>query len=341
MSIFSPFSLLFLSETECHTPDFSVFPHRPTQKPYIFRPATHTNRMKRLTIFRLSAAFCLCSLFGCSTPIGNGNQTESSDRPEQNSREEIDDIDPDFLINDPTMDELNKKNEPIDSPVWNLSDVDISYVDVNRKLIAFTFDDAPTQGLERIAAVFAAYNEGYPHCPASATIFCNGCRLDGQSHHLLRTCLALGMELGNHTFSHSDLTTLSEAELQAEIDDTDKALQQIDGKPRHLLRAPFGKANNYVKNHAPTPLIDWSIDTNDWQGVSAQAIYDEVFNNKFSGAIVLMHDGYLHTVTALKRLLPDLEKAGYQVVSVSQLAKAHHCNLLRGGVYIRARNQQK
>lgn len=297
--------------------------------------------MKRLTIFRLYTAFCLCSLFGCSTPIDNGNKTENSVRREQNSSNEIGDIDPDFLINDPTMDELNSQTDQTDSPVWNVSDVDVRHVDVNRKLIAFTFDDAPSQGLESIFTVFAAFNEAHPHCPASATIFCNGCRIDGQSHHLLRTCLALGMELGNHTYSHADLTTLSEAELQAEIDNTDKSLQQIDGKPRHLLRAPFGKANNYVKNHAPTPLIDWSIDTNDWQGVSAQAIYDEVFNNKFSGAIVLMHDGYKNTVTALKRLLPDLEKAGYQVVNVSQLAKAHHCNLLRGGVYIRARNQKK
>ncbi|MBQ8406240.1 MAG: hypothetical protein IJX09_06275 [Clostridia bacterium] len=52
-----------------------------------------------------------------------------------------------------------------------------------------------------------------------------------------------------------------------------------------------------------------------------------------------MHDGYKHTVDALKRLLPDLKADGYQVVSVSQLAKAHGCTLRRGSTYIRARKQ--
>ena len=47
-----------------------------------------------------------------------------------------------------------------------------------------------------------------------------------------------------------------------------------------------------------------------------------------------MHDGYAHTVDALKRLLPDLYNEGYQVVSVSQMAKMHGCTLKNGKVYI-------
>ena len=64
-----------------------------------------------------------------------------------------------------------------------------------------------------------------------------------------------------------------------------------------------------------------------------------VLEKKFSGAIVLMHDGYPATVEALKRLLPDLKKDGYQVVSVSAMAKAHGCTLRNGKEYIRARKQ--
>ena len=86
-------------------------------------------------------------------------------------------------------------------------------------------------------------------------------------------------------------------------------------------------------------MIDWTIDTLDWTGVSEEDIYNSVFNYKFPGAIVLMHDGYNNTVSALKRLLPDLKAAGYQVVSVSKMAKAHHCTLQAGKVYIRARKQ--
>ena len=53
-----------------------------------------------------------------------------------------------------------------------------------------------------------------------------------------------------------------------------------------------------------------------------------------------MHDGYVETVSAVKRLLPDLKNAGYQVVGVSQLAKANGCQLKTGSVYIRARKQR-
>lgn len=225
------------------------------------------------------------------------------------------------------------------TPFWNMDDVDVSRISPTRKLIAFSFDDAPSRTLENIIAVYAAFNESNPDCPAYATVFCNSGRFDAQTPHLLTTCLAMGMELGNHTHSHFDLTTLNEADLLDEINKTDELLYEIDGKTRHLLRAPFGKANDFVEETAPTPLINWTIDTLDWSGVSEDAIYRAVYENRFSGAIVLMHDGYRHTVDALKRLLPDLKADGYQVVSVSQLAKAHGCTLRRGSTYIRARKQ--
>jgi len=223
------------------------------------------------------------------------------------------------------------------SDVWNVDGVDINDINLERKLIAFTFDDAPSRKLESILAVFASFNEENPDCKASATVFFNGSLFDEQTPHLLYAACALGFELGNHTHSHYDLTSLDKQGLIEEIDKTDKLLEQADGKQRHLLRAPFGKTNDLLKEVASTPIIDWTIDTLDWTGTSEQEIYDSVFNNRFSGAIVLMHDGYEHTMSALKRLLPDLKADGYQVVSVSKMIKAHGCTFQRGKVYIRAR----
>lgn len=233
----------------------------------------------------------------------------------------------------------NEKTAPVDDTIWDLSDVDTSSISPQRKLISFTFDDAPSKTLENIFAVYVGYNEAHSDCPAFATIFFNGGRFDSQTPHLLATACAMRFELGNHTFSHYDLTKLSKAELQWEIEMTDRLLQKADGKTRHLLRAPFGKTNDFVKEASTSPLIDWAIDTLDWTGVSADEIYRTVYDNRFSGAIVLMHDGYPHTVDALKRLLPDLYADGYQVVSVSQMAKMHGCTLMKGKVYIRARKQ--
>ena len=234
---------------------------------------------------------------------------------------------------------LRSARKHLDPDVWYVSDVDISKVDKNRKLIAFTFDDAPARYLENIMAVYADFNENNPDCPASATLFLNGYRFNDQSPTLLTAALALGLELGNHTHSHPDLTTLSLAETATEIDRVDDLLFAIDGKRRHLFRPPYGKITDEQKNAAAVPIISWTIDTLDWTGVDEENIYQSIMENKFSGAIVLLHDGHENTVHALKRLLPDLKAEGYQVVSVSQMSKAHACPLHNGKEYIRARMQ--
>ncbi len=136
-----------------------------------------------------------------------------------------------------------------------------------------------------------------------------------------------------------DVTTLPLESVLDEIERTDKLLYAVDKKEEHLFRAPFGRINEEIKRALDVPIIDWTIDTLDWTGVSEEDIYNVVFTQKFAGAIVLMHDGYPNTVAALKRLLPDLKEAGYQVVSLSKMAKAHNCPLKNGGAYIRARKQ--
>ena len=237
---------------------------------------------------------------------------------------------------------LPQKNESTSMPseIWDVSDIDVSKIDFSRKYIAFTFDDAPSRTMENIFAVYADFNDHNPDCTASATVFFNGNLFDEQNNHHLYVASALGFELGNHTHTHADLTTLSTDEIMDEIRRTDAILEKVDSKPYHLLRAPFGRTNKTVKQCAYTPLIDWTIDTLDWTGASADDIFNSVFSKRFSGAIVLMHDGYENTVDALKRLLPALKEDGYQVVSVSQLSKMQNCPLKRGNVYIRARKRQ-
>ena len=222
---------------------------------------------------------------------------------------------------------------------WETEDTDISRVDEKRNHIAFTFDESPSKTLERIVGVFVEYNKENPDCPACCTVFCNCVYLNEQTIAPLQAAFAAGFELGNHSYSHKNLAELPKEELAWELEENDRLLQGVDGKPLHLLRAPYGKVNEQVKELSKTPVIDWNIDTLDWTGKAEEEIYQTVFSQKTDGSIVLMHDGYESTVEALKRLLPDLKKAGYQVVSVSQLSKIHHCPLRVGGLYTRARRK--
>jgi len=229
---------------------------------------------------------------------------------------------------------------PDDAPeFWNVTDVDTENVRKDRKLIAFTFDDAPDKSLEQIVALFLKQTALHPETPATATLFCNGGKIWAGSETALHAAVTAGFEIGNHSQNHLRLTDLSQSRIRQEIDATDKLLSLYDKKSRHLFRAPYGACNEKVRAAVDVPIIDWFVDTLDWTGVSADVIYDTVWENKGSGVIVLMHDGYDNTLQALKRLLPDLHEAGYQAVSVSQMAKAHDCPLRIGGVYTRARKK--
>lgn len=280
-------------------------------------------------VFPLFFPLCTCHVRSERKNAPAERQTQSQKFPEFNED----------YVNLNTPDYIPEKIQKTDTDEWNVSDIDVSEIDQSRKLISFTFDDTPARHLENILAVFATYNETNPQCRAFATLFVNGHLCNADSFPTLSLAKTLHFELGNHTYSHYDLTQLETSVLQQEIDETDLFLEKIDGKTRHLLRPPFGNYNQAVCELSQAPIIHWTIDTLDWTGISAEEIFNTVFDNRFSGAIVLMHDGYPNTVTALKALLPALEEDGYQVVSVSQMAKMHGCTLKNGKVYIRARKQ--
>ena len=173
-----------------------------------------------------------------------------------------------------------------------------------------------------------------PDCPASATIFVNGILVNQKTYSYLERAHGAGFELGNHTQSHKNLKLLPPEKIREEIDSVDFLLRKLDGKARHLLRVPYGNFNDKVIEQAKAPMIDWSIDPEDWRTeVSTWQIYENIWKNKAPGAIVLMHDAYPHTAEAVQMLLPKLYEAGYQVVNVSQLSKALGQPLLTGKVY--------
>lgn len=221
--------------------------------------------------------------------------------------------------------------------VWDVSNVDISTIDKTRKFVALTFDDAPQSMLENLLAVFANFNQIHPNCPSTATVFCNGRLIHNENKHTLSAACAMGWELGNHAFSHTDLTTLSAQEKWREISDTDALLQTIDGNALHLFRPPFGKIEREWKELLPVPIVNWTIDTLDWTGKTSEEIQQSVLQNIFDGAIVLLHDSKQNTVDAVKELLPKLYENGYQAITLSAMAKVHGVSMKNGAEYIRLR----
>lgn len=194
-----------------------------------------------------------------------------------------------------------------------------------RKTIALTFDDGPSSFTNRLLDCLEANN-------AKATFFLVGEEADYFREEVKRID-ALGCELGNHTYSHADLTSLDPDGIASEINQTDQLLAELTGHGSTALRPPYGSINDNVVSTVTTPMFLWSVDTRDWETLDAQQTIDTALSEAKDGAIILMHDIYSQTVDAAEVIIPKLIEQGYELVTVQELAKAHGIELQPGIAY--------
>lgn len=200
-------------------------------------------------------------------------------------------------------------------------------IDPSKPMVALTFDDGPNPiSTPRILNTLEKYN-------AVATFFDLG-SLVYTYPKVVKREEALGCEVGSHTYSHYNLNKLSAEEIKIEMEKADKAFVSVLGHKPALLRPPYGNANATVKATIDYPLIDWDIDTLDWQSRNKDAILSEVHKySDYNGRIILMHSIYGTTADAVEVLVPELISKGYQLVTVSELAKYKGATLETGKAY--------
>lgn len=187
------------------------------------------------------------------------------------------------------------------------------YVNPDLPMIALTFDDGPAGRTTEIIDCLQSHQ-------AAATFFVTGMNAERYTDTLARMRRA-GCEIGNHTYDHTYLTRLSATDIQGEISAVDDIVRAATGSGTTVLRPPGGHHNETVDAVAGMPIIMWSIDTRDWQTRSTQATIDSVLGSVRDGDIILMHDIHSTTVDAALYLIPELQRRGYQLVTVSELAE--------------------
>lgn len=131
-----------------------------------------------------------------------------------------------------------------------------------------------------------------------------------------------GHELGNHSYEHPHLNTLSKEAIRADLSRNHELLVELTGERPILFRPPFGEYSNKVIEVASELgyfTIQWSIDSLDWKDVSADFMVNRVMENAGPGEIVLFHNAGKHTPEAIERLIPMLQSEGYEIVPISQL----------------------
>jgi len=182
-------------------------------------------------------------------------------------------------------------------------------INPEQSVVALTFDDGPNARYTP-QVLDILYEQQVP-----ATFFLIGEKFTG-NELLIREMAASGHEIGNHTFSHPDLSRT----IQWEIQQTEEKLKEIlPDYPMKYVRPPYGRYTEDVQNAIGLPLVLWTIDSGDWEAPHAENIYTAVVSKIQDGDIIVFHDDNAETVKALEKIILELKKRGFQFATVSQL----------------------
>jgi peptidoglycan/xylan/chitin deacetylase (PgdA/CDA1 family) len=191
----------------------------------------------------------------------------------------------------------------------------------NLKRVALTFDDGPDNYYTpRILDILHA--KGVP-----ATFFIVG-KEAKLYPNMVKRIVSEGNAIGNHSWDHPKLWTLSDAQVTQEIVSTQNEIQQITGQRTTLFRPPYGRATPSdvtLIHNLGYSIIDWSVDTLDWKGTPAPTILQYVKKETSPGGIILEHclagrPGELNgTLQALPQIVDNLKAQGYEFVTVPTL----------------------
>ncbi len=131
-----------------------------------------------------------------------------------------------------------------------------------------------------------------------------------------------GHEIGNHSYSHADFSTLGEKQLVEEISKCSSAIEQITGRVPEFMRPPSGSYSDasiaVIERMGMVP-IQWDADSLDWKSVSSRQIVKNVTKKAQPGSIVLLHCGAKNTASALPNLISKLQKDGFTFTTVGKL----------------------
>ena len=281
--------------------------------------------MKKLICLVLPAVMLFCSV-GCgSDDIGSANTSSNINSSKVESIDKNSSTSSD--VTDESSDDSTSSKEETTVDDWRTHPEDF-------KLIALTYDDAPTFSNAKSNAtvrIIDAINKYH----GRGTLFVIGKNLTNKGAVLLNYAVSKGFEMGNHTYSHQSVSTSEVGKSWTAVENFDdfnrcqELITSETGQAPKFLR-PAGVHTNEelylaasslglpcVSGNRITPVSDYSNET------TADMIVERVLTNAFDGAIILLHGTNTRTAEATERLCEILYNDGYRFCTVSELFELH------------------
>lgn len=138
----------------------------------------------------------------------------------------------------------------------------------------------------------------------------------------VKEIFAAGHEIGNHSYSHPDMTALSSDKIAEDIRRAETLLESLTGAKPRLFRPPSGAYNNMVVETAQGmgyQVIQWDCDSRDWKRLETGQIISNITSKAQNGSIALLHSGAPNTKEALPLLIDELKGEGYSFMTVGEM----------------------
>jgi peptidoglycan/xylan/chitin deacetylase (PgdA/CDA1 family) len=183
------------------------------------------------------------------------------------------------------------------------------------KCVALTFDDGPGPYTDRLLQILKDND-------AKATFFLIGNKVAANPAGAKRVADA-GMEFGNHTWEHPNMTTIPPEDIASQFSRANDAITAATGRTPTLWRPAGGLSNEAVRQVAGRfglAEILWDVIPFDWINDSNTAATRYMLMTQIKpGSVVLFHDTYSSTVDLVYQFIPVLKANGYRLVTVSEL----------------------
>lgn len=191
---------------------------------------------------------------------------------------------------------------------------------MNKGKVALTFDDGPhPYCTEKLL-------DGLKERDVKATFFVTGQNAEKYPEIVLRE-KEEGHLIGNHTYSHLQLTSQNENSFKQELIKTNQIIKNITKDDVMFVRPPYGSWNKAFEEELNMLSVLWNLDPLDWCNHDTDYVVNRVFsqmrkkqqNDMEQDWIILLHDQYETSVDAALQIVDEFQKEGYIFVTVQEI----------------------
>ncbi len=187
-------------------------------------------------------------------------------------------------------------------------------IEAERKKIALTFDDGPSENPEITNRILDELNTR----GVKATFFLLGINVE-KNPETVKRIAEEGHLIGNHSYSHINIGQASDEEVIADFQKSREVIEAITGVKLEFLRPPYGIWREELESDIGLIPVMWSVDPLDWNTENVEKIVNKVVTDTEENDIILMHDSSESSIEAAIFIIEQLTEEGFEFVTVDEL----------------------